>query len=93
MRLSIVGLVLGVVYLALPVYCAARVLVRNSFGGIFSEEFGLFVVTLPGSPLAEKLFKRHKYCRLVAYLVFAGLNAVILYFVGFGLQALFRGVS
>lgn len=90
MRLSIVGLALGVAYLTVPLYCAGKVIVRKSFGGIFSQEFALFVVTLPGSPLAEKLFKRHDYVRLAAYLVSALLNASILYFAGMGLEALFR---
>jgi hypothetical protein len=91
--LSFLGLALALIYLAFPVICAWKVVARNSFGGLWSEEFALFVVTLPGSPLAEKLFKRHDYVRLAAYLVFALLNAAALYFAGYGLEALFRSVS
>ena len=93
MRLSVVGLALGLVYLAFPLSCAWKVVVKNSFGGLWSEEFGLFVVTLPGSPLAEKLFRGHPYVRLGAYLCFALMNAAILYLAGMGLEALFRRLA
>jgi len=89
-RFSLTGLVLGAAYLAVPLYWAAKVAIRKSFGGIFSQEFVLFVVTLPASPLAEILFKRHDYVRLAAYLLAAILNAGILYFLGMGLEWLFR---
>jgi hypothetical protein len=89
-RLSIVGLVLGAAYLTIPLYYAGKVVAKNSFGGLFSQEFPLFVVTLPASPLGELLFKGCNYCRLVVYLLAAGLNATGLYFLGVGLEALFR---
>lgn len=88
MRLSILGLILGAAYLTVPLYQAVQVIRKNSFGGIFSQEFALFVVTLPASPLAELLFKRHDYVRLAAYLLCALLNAGLLYFIGMGLAVL-----
>lgn len=93
MRLSLVGLVLGLAYLTVPLYWAGKVVIKNSFGGLFSQEFALFVVTLPGSPLAEKLFKRHNYVRLAAYLVFALMNAAVFYFLGLGIELLFRKLA
>lgn len=90
MRLSILGLILGAAYLTVPLYQAFQVVRKNSFGGLFSQEFALFVVTLPASPLAEILFKRHNLLRLAAYLLAAILNAGILYFLGTGLEWLFR---
>lgn len=90
--ISFIGLGLGAAYLALVLYLAAKVVLKDSYGGLFTEEFGLFVVTLPGSPLAEKLLKRHKYrhCRVAAYLLFAFVNASLLYLAGMGLDALLR---
>ena len=90
--ISIIGLALGLAYLALVVGLAAKVVVKDSYGGLFTEEFGLFVVTLPGSPLVEKLLKRHRYryCRVAAYLLFGLANASLLYLAGMGLDALLR---
>lgn len=90
MTVSIVGLALGLIYLGFPILCGWRVVSRDSFGGIFSQEFALFVITLPCSPIAEWCFKRHKYARLAVYALSALANAAILYFVGMGLQALIR---
>jgi hypothetical protein len=87
-RFSIVGLLLGLGYLVFPILCAWRVVSRDSFGGIFSQEFPLFVVTLPCSPIAEWWFKSYKHVRLVVYALCALVNAAILYFLGMGLQRL-----
>ena len=88
MQLSVVGLILGGAYLTVPLYQAGKVVAKNSFGGLFSQEFALFVVTLPASPLVEMLLKRHNYCRLAGYLVAALLNATLLYFIGMGVTYL-----
>lgn len=90
MRPSLVGLVLALAYLAVPIYWVIKVAVTRSFGGLWSQEFALFVVTLPGSPLAEKLFKRRNYARLGAYFVCGLLNAVLLYFLGWGVSLLMQ---
>jgi hypothetical protein len=85
-----VGLLLGLGYLVVPILCAWRVISRNSYGGIFSQEFALFVVTLPCSPIAEWCFKGSKVARLIVYALSALVNAAILYVVGMGIQALMR---
>ena len=88
MNLSILGLVLALAYVGMPVYYAWRVVSKDSYGGLFTEEMALFVVTLPCSPLGELLFKRHKYARLVVYALSTLINAAILYLVGWGIQSL-----
>lgn len=90
MQFSLVGLALGLAYLTVPIYWIVKVALTQSFGGLWSQEFALFVVTLPGSPLAEKLFKRHNYARLGAYFVCGLLNAAILYFLGWGVSLLMQ---
>jgi hypothetical protein len=89
-KVSIVGLVLAGAYLWAPILCAVRVVAKNSFGGLWSQEFALFVVTLPCSPVAEWLFKRHDYARLVVYALSALVNSALLYFLGLGLEMLIR---
>jgi len=84
-RLSILGLVLGLAYLSVPAYQAYQVLSKRSFGGLFSQEFALFVVTLPGSILSEKPVKHGNFGRMLVYAVSALLNAAALYYVGVGL--------
>jgi hypothetical protein len=93
MQLSILGLILGGAYFAFVVYLAGRVVARDSFGGLFSEEFPLAVMTLPGSFLGEHLFRSRKYCRLALYLVAGGLNASLFYLLGVGLTAAGRFLS
>ena len=86
MRLSWLGLLLGVSYLGPVSVQMFRVLSRRSFGGIFSQEFALFVLTLPASPLGELLFKRSDVGRVCIYILSALLNAAALYFLGMGLS-------
>ena len=94
MRLSILGLILGLAYLAVPAYQAFQVLSKRSFGGLFSQEFALFVVTLPGSILSEKPVKHGNFGRMLVYTLSALFNAAVLYFLGMGLAWLyFRVVS
>ena len=94
-QLSILGLVLGGAYFVLALVLMGRVVARNSFGGLFSEEFPLAVVTLPLSVLGEwiRLFRRHNYCRLGLYLVAALTNGAILYFLGMGVAAAVRWMA
>jgi hypothetical protein len=87
-KLSIAGLLLAAAYLWVPILCAVRVVAKNSFGGLWSQEFALFVVTLPCSPIAEFLFKRHNWARLAVYALSALVNGAILYLAGWGLEAL-----
>ena len=89
MKLSVLGLVLAAAYLWAPILCAVRVVAKNSFGGLWSQEFALFVVTLPCSPVAEWLFKSHNYARLAVYAFSAFVNTAILYLAGWGLESLF----
>jgi hypothetical protein len=93
MQVSIPGLILGGAYLVFVLYLAGRVVARDSFGGLFSEEFPLAVMTLPGSFLAERSFRTRKYCRLVSYLVAGGLNASLFYLLGMGVAAAVRWLS
>ena len=95
MGLSILGLVLGGAYLGFTLVLIGRVVARNSFGGIFSQEFPLAVFTLPLSYLGEAvgIFRRHDYLRLGLYL-FAGVaNATAFYFLGMGITAAVRWMA
>jgi hypothetical protein len=85
MHLSWLGLLLGGAYLALVGVQMFRVISRNSFGGIFSQEFALWVLTLPLSPLSEWLSKTSNVGRTAIYIIAALLNATALYFLGMGL--------
>ena len=93
MPISWLGLLLGVGYLAFPAFQMVRTISRRSYGGIFSEEFPLFVLTLPVSPLGELLFKSRTFCRMCVYAVAALVNASALYFLGMGLTWLVRRIS
>ena len=95
MELSILGLVLGLAYLILPIGLAWKVVAKDSFGGIFSQEFPLAVVTLPLSVLGEwvGIFRRHNYVRLGLYLVAALVNASLFYLLGIGIAAAIRFMS
>ncbi len=95
MQLSILGLVLGGAYLAFALFLMGRVVARNSFGGIFSEEFPLAVFTLPLSYLGEaiSLFRRHNYIRLGLYVVAGLANASAFYFLGMGIAAAVRWMT
>lgn len=85
MHVSWFGLVLGLAYLLLVTVQMVRVISRRSFGGIFSQEFALWVVTLPVGVLGEFLFKTSNFGRVVVYIVAALLNATAIYFLGMGL--------
>jgi len=91
-QLSIPGTILGAAYFAFVLYLAGKVVARNTFGGLFSQEFPLAVFTLPLSYLGEslRLFRRHNYCRLGLYLVAGLLNSSLFYLLGMGLTALGR---
>ena len=92
MQISILGLILGGAYVALALMMLGRVVARNSFGGLFSEEFPLAVVTLPVSFLGEYLFRQCKGCRVAVYLVAALFNGSLFYLLGMGLTAAVRWV-
>jgi hypothetical protein len=94
-QISILGAVLGAAYLAFTSHLMWKVVSRNSFGGLFSEEFPLAVVTLPVSLLGEalRLFRRHNACRLGLYVVAALLNASLLYLLGMGITAAVRWMA
>lgn len=85
MHVSWLGLLLGGAYLALVGVQMFRVISRNSFGGIFSQEFALWVLTLPLGALSEWLFKTSNVGRTAVYIVAALFNAAALYFLGLGL--------
>ena len=95
MHLSILGLVLGGAYLAFTLYLMGRVVAKNSFGGLFSQEFPLAVFTLPLSYLGEaiSLFRRHNYIRLGLYLAASLANASVFYFLGMGIAAAIRWMA
>jgi hypothetical protein len=94
-QLSLLGLILGGAYLAFALLLMGRVVAKNSFGGLFSEEFPLAVFTLPFSYLGEaiSLFRRGKYARLGLYFVAALLNASGLYFLGMGIAGAVRWMA
>ena len=82
------GLLLAAIYLAVVISCAGPVIVDRSYGGIFSKEFALFVVTLPGSVLSEKPVKLPEAGRMAVYALSALLNGGLLYLAGWGLGRL-----
>lgn len=86
MHVSWVGLAFGLAYLVVVTVQMARVIARRSFGGIFSEEFALWVLTLPVGVLGEFLFKTSNLGRVAVYIVASLLNATAIYFLGMGLS-------
>jgi hypothetical protein len=84
------GVLAAAIYLGFPLTQLFRVVARNSYGGLFSQEFALFVLTLPGAILAEKLFNGRNAVRMVAYVLSALVNAGLVYALGWGLEWLVR---
>jgi putative Ca2+/H+ antiporter (TMEM165/GDT1 family) len=90
---SWLGAALALIYLAFTAVQMGRMIARRSFGGIFSEEFAVFVLTLPASALAELPRKRGEALRVAIYVLAALLNSAALYFLGAGIAWIVRRLS
>jgi hypothetical protein len=85
MLFSYIGMCVALLYVAAAGYSVAKLAITKSFGGIWSQEFGAFVMTLPWSAVADSIFKKTnlaydaQYIRIGVYCISVLLNAVIIY--------------
>jgi hypothetical protein len=87
MIFSYAGIIAAVSYMAFAGYSVVKLAITKSFGGIWSDEFSTFVMTLPWSAFADRVYTKMNiaydayYVRIAMYSLAVLFNAFIIYFV------------